>query len=400
MKKKTKIILTVAIVGIIGTSAALAFGGNSKKEETADNEPKIEYFTLKGSKQVFINGTVTPTRSEEFVKDPSLGKLGDLEVKNGDTVEEGTLLYQYIDPNSEKQIAEIKSSIQSTQADRNKAARQMQLELDKLAAADAKPHSPQQEDVNDDPKSTDPIPDVPLENTAANRESIILQYDLEGFDVRLTQLEQQLNDVLNDQVNLVKAPFKGKVSIPQEKTRDSAILNLTSEDFYVIGEVNEKDVSKLKVDQVATIQTIADKQSLKGKISYISEIPVTANTEPGGGGSSLSNYTVKLALDDAKNLKNGFHVQASIDLDKQKTMVPKTAIHYDDKQAYVLVDDFGTVLKKDITLNKNNDITDKEVEVIDGLESMDKIIVKSDKKLKDGDMLTIQEDEPMDEEVS
>lgn len=399
MKKKTKIILTVAVVGIIGTSAALALGSKSKQNSDKDTEPKIEYFTLKGSKQVFINGTVTPTRSEEFVKDPSLGKLGDLEVKNGDTVEEGTLLYQYIDPNSEKQIAEIKASIQSTQADRNKAARQMQLDLDKLAAADTKPQPNDKE--QDDKESPTSMPDAPLENTATNRESIILQYDLEGFDVRLTQLEQQLNDVLNDQVNLVKAPFKGKVSIPQEKTRDSAILNLTSEDFYVIGEVNEKDVSKLKVDQIANIQTIADKQSLKGKISYISEIPATASTEPGaGGGSSLSSYTVKLALDDAKKLKNGFHVQASIDLDKQKTMVPKNAIHYDNKQAYVLVDDFGTVLKKDISLNKDNDITDKEVEVTDGLESMDKIIVKSDKKLKDGDMLTIQEDDPMDEEAN
>ena len=65
----------------------------------------------------------------------------------------------------------------------------------------------------------------------------------------MTQLQEQLNDVMARQVNQVKAPFKGKVSIPQKKTRDSAILNLTSEDYYVVGTVNEKDVEKLKVDQ-------------------------------------------------------------------------------------------------------------------------------------------------------
>ena len=88
-------------------------------------------------KQVFINGTVTPVRSQEFVKDDTLGKLGDLQVANGDLVEEGTVLYQYVDPNSEKEIAEIKSTIQSTEAERYKAVRQMELELKQLASGSA-----------------------------------------------------------------------------------------------------------------------------------------------------------------------------------------------------------------------------------------------------------------------
>ena len=59
-------------------------------------------------------------------------KLGDLQVKNGQLVEEGTLLYQYIDPNSDREVADIQGNIQ-IEADRYKAARQMELELQQLS---------------------------------------------------------------------------------------------------------------------------------------------------------------------------------------------------------------------------------------------------------------------------
>lgn len=375
MKKRTKIIVGVvgAAVLIIGGFKLFSPKGNDAK--SASTEPEIEYFNLEGADQVFINGSVTPVRSQEFVKDTSLGKLGDLQVENGALVEEGTLLYQYIDPNSDKEIADIKANIQSTQADRYKAARQMELELQQLKDGSAQP-SEDGEAVSGD--------------TAANRESIALKYDINGFDVRLGQMEQQLTDVLERQVNKVTAPFKGKVSIPQDKNRDSAILNLTSEDFYVVGTVNEKDVEKIKVDQPADIQTISNKKNMKGKITYISEVPnvaPTAEATGNGGGSNLSNYTVKLSLESAEGIKNGFHVQAAINLNNKKMMIPKKAVQYDKEQAYVLVDDFGTVLKKNITVVTPKEATGDEVEVSSGLEAMDRIIVSSSKKLKDGDVL-------------
>ncbi|WP_314066776.1 efflux RND transporter periplasmic adaptor subunit [uncultured Vagococcus sp.] len=378
MKKRTKIIVGVtgAAVLLIGGFMLFSPKGSNPKEATA--EPEINYFNLEGAEQVFINGSVTPVRSQEFVKDASLGKLGDLQVENGALVEEGTLLYQYIDPNSDKEIADIQGNIQSTQADRYKAARQLELELQQLKNGASQPGEDGEASGGD---------------TAANRESIALKYDINGFDVRLAQMEQQLNDVLERQVNKVTAPFKGKISIPQDKNRDSAIMNLTSEDFYVVGTVNEKDVDKIKVDQQADVQTISNKKNMKGKITYISEVPNTTTTSDGGsnGGSSLSNYTVKLSLETTEGIKNGFHVQAAINLDDKKMVIPKAAVQYDKEQAYVLVDDFGTVLKKNITVVTSKEATGDDVEVSNGLEAMDRIIVSSNKKLKDGDVLQVEE---------
>lgn len=378
MKNKTKVIVGVAGAAVLLIGGFLLFSPKGKDPKTASAEPEIKYFNLDGVEQVFINGAVTPVRSQEFVKDSTLGKLGDLQVENGALVEEGTLLYQYIDPSSDKEIATIQGNIQSTQADRYKAARQLELELQQLKDGTSKP-SEEGETTSGD--------------TAANRESIALKYDINGFDVRLAQMEQQLYDVLERQVNKVTAPFKGKISIPQDKNRDSAIMNLTSEDFYVVGTVNEKDVEKIKVEQPADVQTISNKKNMKGKITYISEVPNVASTtnDSNAGTNSLSNYTVKLSLETTEGIKNGFHVQAAINLDDKKMMIPKEAVQYDKDQAYVLVDDFGTILKKNITVVTPKEATGGEVEVSSGLEAMDRIIVSSSKKLKDGDVLQAEE---------
>lgn len=390
------VILAVAVI------AYLLFGLGGKKDlpenMEAPEDNGIEYFDIVGLKQVFINGTVTPVRSQEFVKDDTLGKLGDLQVANGDLVEEGTVLYQYVDPNSEKEIAEIKSTIQSTEADRYKAVRQMELELKQLASGSAAPTEEGEEPA-------------PSQNTPEAREAIALRYDINSFDVRLTQLQEQLNDVMARQVNQVKAPFKGKVSIPQEKTRDSAILNLTSEDYYVVGTVNEKDVEKLKVDQKANIKIIANNENVNGAITYISETPGQGSGgegEMGGGSSNLSNYTVKLSIESKENLKNGFHVQAAVNLGDKAIKIPSKAVKHEGDQAYVLVDDFGTVLRKNITIKeaaeaetpevkegdekakadkKEEASKEKEVEVTEGLEAMDRVIVSSKTPLKDGDII-------------
>lgn len=366
--KKKRWLWIIGVVLLVLVIIYFMFGNKKKETVKQGTEPQIEYYTIEGVDQVFINGVVTPVRSQEFVKDTTLGKLGDLQVENGALVEEGTVLYQYIDPNSDIEISRMKAEIQNIQSERYKAARQMDLELKQLANGKSEEGA--------------------LENNQLNRETIELKYDINGIDNRINQAQQQLDDILEKQVNKVTAPFKGKISIPQDKNRDSAILSLISEDFYVVGNVNEKDLSKIKVDQVAEIKTVSNNQQLKGKLTYISEIPNTASTEGGQGGSSnLSNYTVKLSLDSAEGIKNGYHVQSAINLSDKKIKIPSKAVQFEGDEAFVLVDDFGTVLKKKIVLTTGKDELGQEVEVVSGLESLDKVIVNSDKKLKDGDII-------------
>ena len=371
MSKKKKIIIAlIAIIVILLVGVKFLLGGKPKAAPAT--ESTVEYFTVEDVEQVFINGIVTPTESKEFIKDSTLGKLDDLNVKNGDNVEKDAILYQYVDETSSNQITELKFQIESTQAEKEKAARQMQLEINELGSATGGEGET---------------------GAASSQESIALKYDLNGYDIKMGQLQSQINELYSKQVNQVLAPFKGQVTIAQEQNRDSAIMTLTSNDFYVEGEVNERDLGKIKVGQPAEVRTIADNKVYKGEITYISNSPTTsqasANTGAQSSGSgALSTYTVKLTLKDGKDIKTGFHVQSSIKLDDKKIEIPESAIHTDekDKKKYVFVDDFGTVLRKDIEVaEKAND--KGMIVVTSGLEGLDKIIVKSDKELKNGELL-------------
>ncbi|MBO0477663.1 HlyD family efflux transporter periplasmic adaptor subunit [Vagococcus sp. DIV0080] len=368
MSKKKKIILGIVLgIIVLAIGVKLLFGGKASDKPVA--ESNIEYYTVEDVEQVFINGIVTPTESKEFIKDATLGKLGDLNVKNGDNIEKDTVLYQYVDETSDNQITELKFQIESTQAEKEKAARQMQLELNELG---------QNKEAT---------------NNASTQESISLKYDLNSYDIKMGQLQSQIDELYNKQVNQVTAPFSGQITIAQEQNRDSAIMTLTSNDFYVEGEVNERDLSKIKVKQPAEVRTIADNKVYQGEITYISTSPTTAQTNQAGanqGGSTgaLSTYTVKLTLKDGQDVRTGFHVQSSIKLDDKKIQIPEKAVHTDEsnKQKYVFVDDFGTVLRKDIKVSEA--AGEKGMVIVDsGLEGLDKIIVKSDKELKNGEIL-------------
>lgn len=374
MSKKKKIIIGVTVGVIIILIGAKFLLGGSKKEVATDI-PNVDYFTVEDVPQVFINGVVTPTESKEFTKDATLGKLGDLNVKNGDMVEKGTILYQYVDETTDNQITELKFQMESSQAEKDKAARQMQLEINELANA------------NKAAKEAGA--------PTSSEENIRLKYDLNGFDIKMNQQQSQIDTLNAKQVNQVTAPFNGQITIAQEQNRDSAIMTLTSNDFYVEGEVNERDLEKIKEKQPAEVRTIADNNAYKGEIIHISNSPTTAQAQPGaaaggpaGGSGALSTYTVKLSLKDAKKVRKGFHVQASIKLDDKKIQIPEEAIHTDDKdkKKYVLVDDFGTVLRKDIEVADKG--ADKGKVIINsGLEGLDKIIIKSDKELKSGELI-------------
>ncbi|MGX4686011.1 efflux RND transporter periplasmic adaptor subunit [Vagococcus sp. JNUCC 83] len=371
MAKKKKWIIG-SIVGLVVVSTV---GGKlllSKKEPTEiTKEPKIEFFTVENVDQVFINGVVTPVMSKEFTKDTTLGKLGDLNVKNGENVTKDTVLYQYLDETTDSQIRDLKFQIESTQAEKEKAARQMQLEINEMNNV-----------------STTESGDT--QSMPVSKESIELKYDLASYDIKINQLQTQINELSEKQINKVVAPFDGQVIIPQDQNRDSAILTLSSTDFYVEGSVNEKDLDKVKEKQQADVKTVADNKLYKGEVTYVSNIPNTQQSSEGssGGGTSnsLSTYTVKLSLKDAKAIRKGFHVQASVKLNDEKIEIPKKAVKVDDKtkEVYVLVDDFGTIEKRIVETSDQGASQDKVI-ITSGLEGLDKVIVSSDTELVVGE---------------
>lgn len=376
--KKTGVIILIILILISGIFIWQQSRKQAKVEKKI-SEQVIDFYIVDNIEQVFINGVVTPVQSKEFIKDNSLGTLGPLLVANGQVVDPGTVLYQYTDETTTAQLSDLKFQIENLQLEKDRARKQMQLELNELNAQAVPVMVQEGEEL---------VQTTPVQNIELARESIRLKYDLSSYDVKINQLQTQYNQLAGNKVHSVIAPFKGVVTIPQEQNRDSAILTLTSNDYYVEGLVNERDVLKLRPQQPVSLKIIATDNTYQGEILSISNMPQQTNPSEGVNVGGLSNYTVKIALHDVADIREGFHVQGSIQLESIKIELPKEAVFEEEGKYYVLIDDFGVVAKRNV------DITEEGAQagfviITQGLEPLDRVIVRSKLPLAEGDLLDI-----------
>lgn len=379
MTKKKKLI----IIGSLIAAAIVIFGllkvmnGKNPKAETSasvEDEYGIEYFEVPDVEQVYINGIVQPNQMEAFSKDAKMSSDPEIKVNNGDVVEPGTVLYVYEDKEVTRELEELNNQLSRNYTRRENVLAKWQKAIDNYNNATA-------------------------EEQAATGGSIDEQYqsELDGVDEEIYFINQQLNDLSTKQYVSTTAKFKGRVSIPEVKEENTPILTLTSDGFYVSGKVNEKDLPKIAVDKPAEITVISNNIAVKGKISYIDDNPINGEGEvqpQEGSGGSMSNYAVKLTLDSAEGIKNGYHVQATINLEDKPVEIPTKAIKEDGDKKYVLVNDFGSVIRRELQLGE---VVGENTIVVSGIESADRIIVSSKKAVKEGDIL---EENPSEEKNS
>lgn len=124
-----------------------------------------------------------------------------------------------------------------------------------------------------------------------------------------------------------------------------------------------------------------------GSISYIDDNPPEGNSDAASGnpegGTTMSSYSVKIALANLDKVKNGYHMQATIDLgDLGAIELPKSDSK-EGEQAYVLVNDFGTIIRRDVQVGQENG---DKMAIESGLESADRVVISS-KPVKVGDIV-------------
>jgi len=213
------------------------------------------------------------------------------------------------------------------------------------------------------------------------KKGLELQVSIRGFQIAFDTFCQELEESVYTEVT---APFTGKVVIPEEKKADVPVLTLISENFYVAGTVNEKDLEKVTIGQVADITVVSSNFTTVGKVSFVDTTPANTVSDPYTQGSSMSSYPVKLSFDSLERIVNGYHVQATINLEENQVVVPKVAIRTDGDVTYVLVNDFGTVTRRVIQTTEE---AAEGIVVTSGLEAQDEIIVSSEADVQEGDLL-------------
>ena len=369
MKKKWLIWGSVLIVllGGAGIWYGIKYGGSSdsKANTPSKEELEITYFDVPEMDQVYINGKVQPEQSQAYILGEEKKSVPTLKVQNGQVVDAGTVLYEVEDPAVTSEI-ENQTNALTRQANRKNTL------------------------YGKWNRAIDQWKKTSVDERTTTKEELDNQFQTE-LDTILEE-EQYINETLADlnekQIIQTTADFKGKVAIPEVKEANTPIMRLISETLYFAGTVNEKDLEKIQVNQKANLTIVSNGTTLSGHIQYIDANPPEQNSEASGDGgqaTNLSSYKVKLSIDEPEKVKNGYHIQAAINVGEETPIfIPTAAIHQEGETSYVLVNDFGSVIRKAIVLAEEEGET---THIVSGLEAGDRIIVSSKTEVKEGDVI-------------
>lgn len=339
--KKKKIIM------IVGVSAILIVGGyflmsknNTAIEGVVDGVTDIvETYTIADNEKIFINGSIKPKNSKEILLEAGY-EISDLKVANGQYVNKGYTLFISKSKEILTQIDDLEQQVKNLNNQKNQA-------------------------------STNP------------------DSDLTSIDSEITKTNNEIKNLKNKSYITVTAPFSGKVYINNETINEQtapSYMTLESTEYYMTGQVSEQDLPKISKDMDVDIYVFATEGNLTGKISSILDRPSTKADSMTGSGSSLSYYDVVIDFDTQENLTNGFHIQASVEVENKSPKIPTTAILQDETGSFIYKVVDGALVKQIVEIeNKTDDFTVLK----SGISQNDTIIKYPTEEMNEGDIVPV-----------
>ena len=342
---KKKIIIGSIIVGLIIVGGTMMLIDNNGVSEEIDIAPEL--YSVPGREKIFVNGKVIPVQSKDLSIDGDMGELDKINVDNGIKVEKGTSLFTC---KNESIISELND---------------------------------RKEELSKKEKEKQNIIDEAIKTE--------LEAEIDEIKSDISRLESKAYITIN-------APFAGKVYINDDymsgESQTSNIMTVETEEFYIKGQVSEQDLSKISLEQDVDIVVISTKEKLKGKVSYIGERPSLSEGGDMVGNQSMSYYDIKISINEGQDLskvKNGFHVQTTIEITNKNIKLPKTSLKQEDGKTYVfkIIDEI--IYKQEVKLGET---TDEYAVIEEGVLEEDKVIkYADDENIKDGERIYIKEND-------
>ncbi|MDD7182983.1 MAG: efflux RND transporter periplasmic adaptor subunit [Peptostreptococcus porci] len=328
---------TAAVLIIVAVGVGIIYNSHNKEKA-----PVVQTYVIPENEKIFINGLVVPKQSKEIMG-PANGATPDIRVSNGQSVKTGDVLYIVKDEAAIQEIASIKTQISNLIRE----------------------------------KSTLQTGDVGI--VSINNQIATLNTSLSAANAKA--------------YTKVKAPFDGKVylhssagSSTEASASSGSLMTVQTTDYVMNGQISEQDLSKISKDMTADVTVLSTGDTLKGRISYISDRPASA-AQPSGsaqdvGGGSLSFYNVVLAFDTQEGVVDGYHTQATIEVNSDKHKIPSSAILNSGEEVYVLADIEGVLKKVNIeVISEGNNYS-----VVTGDLNQNDVIIKNPTlQMKEGD---------------
>ena len=371
--KKKYIIAIVTVVILAGVGVGSYFLKQSMNKESVAT---MEIYTVPSTDKVFVNGKIEPEKVENIFLDATKGTVDKVEVENGDVVEKGDTLFTYKNDQVQSQVEQLELQLNSAKSQKeeiNKQNAETKKQLEDLKKAGLENQMPQ---------------GGQMPNLGQNAGGEI---STGSVDEQIKLLEKQIKALKDKEYYKVTAPIGGKVILAESSTNPTQpYITVESGDYYISGSVNEKDQPKIKEGQEVQITILSTNKNINGKISSVGNTPIDNGASlaaqtgaQGGAGGNMSYYEVKITPDSQEDLTNGFHVQASVNLDKKPIEIPKEAILSVDNEECVFKNVDGKLVKQVITYSPKEGSED-EVIVSSGLNEEDKIVSNPTPNMKEG----------------
>lgn len=373
--KKKYIGIIVCVVVIIAATIGMVLLKNS----SAKKEAKIETITIPSVEKVFINGKIVPNESKKIYLDIASGEVSSVSVKNGETVKKGDVLFTYKNDKLDTQIKDLELQLKSAKEQKTDLLKKKD-ELDKKAKEDKE----KLEKIKNESLNSGKVPGA-IEGVNPMAGSISGDsIDIQAIDKQINLLENQIKNLKSSKYKEVTAPINGIVTINKDNQNvQEPYMIIQSNNLYVDGVVNEKDQQKVKKNQKVDVSILANNKNIKGKIISVSDIPENsaASLDPKSS-QNMSFYKVDidLDLDSQKGIVDGFHVQATVNLDEKDITIPKSAVLDENGKKYVYIVSDNKLKKAFVTVTEDKD----NYIVKEGLNSGEKVVKTPDSTMKEG----------------
>ncbi len=371
--KKKYIIAIVTVVILAGVGVGSYFLKQSMNKESVVT---MEMYTVPSTDKVFVNGKIEPDKVENIFLDATKGTVDKVEVKNGDVVEKGDTLFTYKNDQVQSQVEQLELQLNSAKSQKeeiNKQNAEAKKQLEDLKKAGLENQMPQGGE---------------MPNLGQNAGGEI---STGSVDEQIKLLEKQIKALKDKEYYKVTAPIGGKVILAESSGNPTQpYITVESGDYYISGSVNEKDQPKIKEGQEVQITILSTNKNINGKISSVGNTPIDNGASlvaqtgvQGGAGGNMSYYQVKITPDSQEDLTNGFHIQASVNLDKKPIEIPKEAILSVYNEEFVFKNVDGKLVKQVITYSPKEGSEDVVI-VNSGLNEEDKIVSNPTSNMKEG----------------
>jgi RND family efflux transporter MFP subunit len=341
VKKYKKLIIIVIIAIIVLWIGYNWFQGQKYKDPTVFNPQKDTIITPKTQNiksELTLAGSVS-TSDIAILRFQNAGKLVWLGVKVGDRVKKGQAI-------ASLDKAELKKTLQ-TQYNNYRSNLSTFWDTQKTYK---------------DQVVTDTLQRI-LDRTQYSLDNTVINYEISDMAIREATLYSPIAGVVTN----IDQPLTGTNISPT--TASFTIIN--PESIYFKSEIDQEEVTKIKVGQLATVKIDAFPDiTFDSEITYISFIPVAGQT------STVYEIRFKLPVDNKNlNYRLGMDGDALITLQQQDNVltIPLDALNDDNGKSFVWVKGDKNLSKKYVTTGIENDT---DAQILEGLNSNDSVVIK------------------------